>query len=284
VAFVVTEARIEEPMMPLNLFRSRSFTGANTFTLFLYFGLGGALYYFPFNLIQVQSYSATAAGAAFLPAILLMFFLSRYTGGLTARFGARFPLVLGPTIAAVGFALFALPGIGGSYWTTFFPAVLVLGLGLSVVVPALTTVALNSVRGHHSGLASGVNNAVSRVASLLAIAVLGVVMFTAFSITLDSRIASLGLSSESVAALEAEKVDLGGADVPEGVEGAQTTAIKEAVAESFVAGFRLVMLIAAGLAIASAVSAAVLIEGKGPIERPQEAAEPGEPRGASAPA
>jgi Major Facilitator Superfamily len=281
---VVTEARIEEPMMPLNLFRSRSFTGANTFTLFLYFGLGGALYYFPFNLIQVQGYSATAAGAAFLPAILLMFFLSRYTGGLTARFGARFPLVLGPTIAAVGFALFALPGIGGSYWTTFFPAVLVLGLGLSVVVPALTTVALNSVRGHHSGLASGVNNAVSRVASLLAIAVLGVVMFTSFSAALDSRIASLGLSSESVAALEAEKVDLGGADVPEGVEGAQATAIKEAVAESFVAGFRLVMLIAAGLAIASAVSAAVLIEGKGPIERPQEAAEPGEPGGASAPA
>jgi EmrB/QacA subfamily drug resistance transporter len=270
VAFVVTEARIAEPMLPLNLFRSRNFTGANLFTLFLYFGLGGALYYFPFNLIQVQGYSATVAGAAFMPAIVLMFFLSRYTGALTDRFGARLPLVLGPTLAAVGFALFALPGIGGSYWTTFFPAVVVMGLGLSVVVPALTTVALNSVQGHHSGLASGVNNAVSRVASLLAIAVLGVVMFTTFSSAMDARITSLDMPPEASATLEEEKVYLAGAEVPEGVGEEEAAAIKRAIDESFVAGFRVVMLIAAGLAIASAVAAAILIEGKGSIQKVAE--------------
>lgn len=263
MAFVVVEARSEEPMMPLSLFRSRNFSGANAFTLFLYFGLGGALYYFPFNLIQVQGYSATAAGAAFIPAIVLMFFLSRFTGGLVSRFGARFALVLGPSIVAVGFALFALPGVeAGSYWTTFFPAVVVLGLGLSVVVPALTTVALNSVQGQHSGLASGVNNAVSRVASLLAIAVLGVVMFTTFSASLDDRVAAIELSSESRATLEENKVDLGAAEVPEGVSAETAAEIERAINESFVAGFRVVMLIAAGLAVASAIAAAALIEGK----------------------
>jgi hypothetical protein len=151
------------------------------------------------------------------------------------------------------------------------------------VFPALTTVALNSVRGHLSGLASGVKNAVSRAAALLAIAVLGVVMFAAFSLALDSRIANLSLSSEAAAALEEEKVNLGGAAVPQGVEGEQAVAIEEAVAESFVAGFRLDMLTSAGLSITSAIAAAILMQGKGPVDGSQEAMEHGQPRGPVAP-
>jgi EmrB/QacA subfamily drug resistance transporter len=267
VGFVFAELRVEEPMMPLSLFRSRNFTGANTFTLLLYFALGGALFFLPFNLIQVQGYTATAAGAAFVPAIVLMFFLSRYTGAITDRFGPRLPLVVGPAIAAVGFALFTLPGAdanagSGSYWNTFFPAVVVLGLGLSILVPNLTTVALNSVTGQHSGLASGVNNAFSRVASLLAIAVLGVLMFSVFSSGLDSRVAGLDLSSQQTAQLEERKVDLGAAQPPDGVSGGTAAAIERAIAESYVAGFRWVMLVCAGLALASALSAAFLIQGK----------------------
>jgi EmrB/QacA subfamily drug resistance transporter len=265
LAFVAAEGRSGEPMMPLSLFRSRNFTGANTFTLLLYFALGGALFYFPFVLIQVQGYSATAAGAAFAPAIVLMFFLSRYTGTLSERFGAKLPLVVGPAIAAVGFALFAVPGTGASsYWFSYFPAVLVLGLGLSILVPNLTTVALNSVSGEHSGLASGVNNAFSRVASLLAIAVLGVLMFATFSATLDSRTSSLQLSQQAEQQLEAEKVELGAARAPEGVDAETAAAIERAIDGAFLDGFRVVMLTAAVIALASAASAALLIEGRKP--------------------
>jgi MFS family permease len=225
-AFIVVEGRSREPMMPLSLFRSRNFAGANTFTLLLYFALSGALFFLPFNLIHVQGYSATAAGAAVVPAVGLMFFLSRYTGGLTDRFGARLPLVLGPAIAALGFALFAVPGIGGSYWTTFFPAAVILGIGLSVLVPAVTTVALNSVEGRHSGLASAINNAFSQTAALLAIAILGVLMFATFDSNLDGRLADLDLPSEARQQLEEEKIDLGAMEVPEGLDAGLATSVE----------------------------------------------------------
>src|SRR5215208_5546469 len=200
VAFVLVERRVQEPMMPLTLFRSRNFSGANLLTLFLYAGLGGALYFLPFNLIQVHGYSATAAGSAFLPFVVLTFIMSRWAGGLVARYGAKLPLMIGPTVAAAGFLLFALPGTGGSYWTTFFPAVVVQGLGMALVIAPLTTTALNSVSGRHSGLASGVNNAVSRTASLLAIPVLGIFVFLTFSLVLDARVPALDLPRGRAAA------------------------------------------------------------------------------------
>jgi EmrB/QacA subfamily drug resistance transporter len=263
VTFVVVEDRSQEPMMPLSLFRSRNFAGANAFTLFLYFALGGTLFFLPFNLVQVQGYSATAAGAAFVPVILLIFLLSRYTGGLADRFGARLPLVVGPAIAAVGFALFALPGTNsGSYWTTFFPAAVVLGIGLSILVPAVTTVALNSVEDKHSGLASAINNAFSQTATLLAIAVLGVLMFATFDSNLDSRLADLDLSPEARQQLEEEKIRLGAMETPEGLDAEQAATVERAADEAFVSGYRTVMIVAAALALASALSAAFLIESK----------------------
>jgi hypothetical protein len=211
-AFLVVEGRSATPMMPLSLFRSRNFTGANAFTLLLYFALVGTMFYLPFNLIWVQGYAATVAGAAIVPAILVLSLLSRYTGGLTDRYGARLPLVVGPAVAAVGFALFAVPGAeSGSYWKSYFPATVILGVGLSVLVPAVTTVVLNSVDIRYEGQASAINNAFSQTAGLLAVAVLGVIMFTTFGGSLNARLEALDLPPEARQQLEEEKVKLGAA-------------------------------------------------------------------------
>jgi len=262
-AFVVVEGRSREPMMPLELFRSRNFTAANTFTLLLYFALVGTLFFLPFNLIWVQGYSATAAGAAIVPTFVLMTFISRYTGGLTDRYSPRVPLMLGPAVTAVSFVLFAVPGIGGSYWTTFFPATVVLGVGLSIVVPAVTTVALNSVDVGHSGLASAINNAFSQTAGLLAVAVLGVLMFSVFGGALDARLENLDLPVEARQYLEGEKAKLGGAEVPEALAKRPAAAVERAIDGAFVSGYRVVMFVIAGMALASALSAALLIKSKG---------------------
>ena len=264
IGFVVREARARAPMMPLDLFRSSTFSGANLLTLLLYSALGGVLFFFPFNLIQVQGYSPTAAGAAFLPAIALMTLLSRWAGGLVGRYGSKRPLVVGPLIAAVGLALFAVPGVGGSYWTTFFPAVIVLGVGLAVSVAPLTTTVMGAVDSRRAGLASGVNNAVARTASLLAIAVMGVVVSLAFNRGLDSHLATIELPPEARQALDQQRARLAGAEVPAGVSGETRAALERAVDEAFVDGFRVAMLLGAGLAVASAGSAWLLIEGKGP--------------------
>jgi EmrB/QacA subfamily drug resistance transporter len=262
VLFFVVEARSRAPMLPLGLLRIRNFAGANLMTLLLYAALGGGLYFFPLNLIQVQGYSAAAAGAALLPFIAIMFLLSRWAGQLVDRFGPRLPLLIGPLIAAAGFALFALPSIGGSYWVTFLPAVSVLGLGMAVTVAPLTTTVMNSVGPEQAGLASGVNNAVSRAAALLAIAVFGMVMAAAFDTALDSRLSALDLQPPLRAAMEQQRDRLAAMAVPAGVDGATAAALRDAVGVAFVAGFRRVMLLCALLAALSALGAWVLIRGK----------------------
>jgi MFS family permease len=262
-AFVLVERRSAEPMMPLYLFQSRTFSGANLLTLLLYAALSASTFFVPFNLILVQGYPPAAAGAAFLPFILLMFLLSRWSGGLVARYGAKLPLIIGPLIAAAGLALFAVPGIGGSYWLTFFPAVVVLGLGMAVTVAPLTTAVMGAVSQQHAGVASGINNAVSRTAGLLAIAVLGIVIIAVFNVALDSHLAALQLAPEVRHALDAGRAQLAAARIPAGVTGSARNALQRALDESFVAGFRAVMLICAGLAIASSAGAAILVEGPG---------------------
>src|SRR5581483_9649585 len=183
---------------PLTIFTSRSFRAANLITLFLYGAIGIFFFLLPLNLIQVQGYSATATGAAILPLILLMFFLSRWSGGLIARYGPRLPLIVGPLIAALGFVLFAVPSTAGDYWKTFFPAIVVLGFGMAVTVAPLTTVVMNSVDQDRVGTASGINNAVARVAGVLAIAVFGLVMVHAFGSHLNHCLAHLSLPSSIV--------------------------------------------------------------------------------------
>ncbi len=264
IAFIFVEARSHAAMMPLSLFRSQTFSGANLLTFFLYSALGGALFFFPFNLIQVQGYSATAAGAAFLPLILIIFLLSRWAGGLVDHYGAKLPLIVGPGIAAIGYGLLALPGMGGSYWTTFFPGIIVLGLGMAISIAPLTTAVMGAVELRQAGLASGINNAVSRMAMLLSIAVMGILVLHSFNSSLDSRLAALEISPEIQQILDGQRIKLAGAEIPTDVSSEMRIALKQAIAESFVASFRWVMLIAVGLAMVSMFIALVAIEGKRP--------------------
>jgi EmrB/QacA subfamily drug resistance transporter len=259
--FLILEARLPNPMLPLTLFRSRTFTGANLLTFLLYGALGGTLFFLPLNLIQVQHYSATAAGAALFPFILIIFLLSHWAGGLVEKYGPKIPLVIGPLIAALGFALFMLPGVGGSYWQKFFPAIVILGTGMAVSVAPLTTTVMNSVAQNRVGIASGVNNAVARGAGLLAIAVLGIVMLHQFNHALDERLAGSKLPPSAWQSLQAERSKLAAAPPPEELDASTQQAIVRAIDESFVDGFRLIMAIGAMLAVASAIATWVFIGG-----------------------
>jgi hypothetical protein len=257
VVFVLFEARTAHPMLPLALFRSRDFTGANLLTLFLYSALGGSFFFLPMNLIQVQGYSATAAGAALLPFIVIIFLLSHWSGGLVQRYGATLPLVVGPAIAAAGFALFAVPGLEANYWTGFFPATVVLGLGMALSVAPLTTTVMNAVPENRVGVASGINNAVSRAAGLLAIAVLGIVMLQQFNSALDVRMTSLPPEVRGV--LDGQRIKLAAPTISDGISPSARKELKRAIDESFVQGFRRVMLVGAALALGGGLMSWVLI-------------------------
>jgi EmrB/QacA subfamily drug resistance transporter len=258
-AFVWFESRAPAPMMPLPLLRSRNFTGANVITLLLYFSLSGALFFVPFNLIRIQGYSAAAAGAAFLPFSVIMGVLSRWSGGLIDRYGARVLLTVGPAITAVGFALLAVPGIGGAYWTTFFPPMVVLGFGMAIAVAPLTTTVMRAVDDRHAGVASGINNATARVAGMLAVALLGAIAVGVFGRAVEDRIEEMQLSTQTRDLVRAEIPKLAEAQVPKDVSEAQRKELKRVLSESFVGSFRVAQLIAAALALASGVCGWLMI-------------------------
>ena len=264
--FLFVEMRVAAPMVPLELFKSPSFGAANLLTLFLYAGLGIFFFLYPLNLIQVQNYSATATGAAALPIILLMFSLSRWSGGLVAHYGAQLPLTVGPVIVALGFLLCALPSGKANYWVTFFPAFIVLGLGMAISVAPLTTVVMNSVDEDRAGTASGINNAVARVAGVLAVAVLGAVMVASFSYSLKGSLASLRLDPVVTHDVESNAAKLAGLDPPANQDPKTKEEIRFVVRDAFIFGFRTVMLISAVLALASAVTAWRMIPARGAQE------------------
>jgi EmrB/QacA subfamily drug resistance transporter len=180
-SFVVIEARLHErAMVPLSLFRSRNFSATNALTLLLYFALGGALYYLPFGLIRLGGYSATQAGAALLPFALIVGFGASFAGTVADRWGPRLPLTVGPTVAAFGLAMLAFADLRQPYWVGVFPTMFLLGVGMAITVPPLTSTVMGAAGEAHAGIASGVNNAVARVAGLLAVAALGAAFFATF--------------------------------------------------------------------------------------------------------
>jgi EmrB/QacA subfamily drug resistance transporter len=247
VAFVVVEAKARAPMVPLALFRSRTFAATNLLTLLLYAALGGALFFVPFNLIQVQGYTPAAAGAALLPFVLLISTMSRRAGALASKIGARPLLFGGPLVAAAGFLLLARPAVGGGYLATFFPGIATLGIGMGLTVAPLTTAVMGAVDPRHAGVASGINNAVARTAGLLAVAALGLLLFAHFNQALDGALARLPLPEGAARVIDAQRARLGGADFS-ALEPTLRAPLRAAFEAAYVAAFRTLMIASAVLA------------------------------------
>lgn len=253
VALVIVEGRGRSPMMPLKVFRSRTFSLANALTLLLYAALAMVMFLVPLVLIQVQHYTATQAGAAIVPFAAIMFAGSRWAGGLIGRVGPRLPLTIGPAVAAVGIAMFVMTRVGGSYWSAVFPAVCLMGAGMTITVAPLTTTVMGAVETAHSGVASGINNAVSRVAGLLAIAVFGVLLANSFNARIQPRLDELRLPAEARQQVERELPKMAGAELGRtSMSEAQRRDVQKRLDEAFVEAFRVVMLGCAALALAAA--------------------------------
>ncbi|MGZ5544275.1 MAG: MFS transporter [Limisphaerales bacterium] len=251
--FLRIESTSPAPMLPLSLFESKVFSGVNALTLLLYSGFGAVLYFLPFNLIQVQGFTATQSGAAILPLVLIMFLLSRWSGSVYDRFGARLPLTIGPLLVACGFLLLGfLPGGHSRYWTRFFPGIAVLAVGMAICVPPLTTAVLAAAPATRSGIVSGVNNAAARLGTLLAVAGLTLFVFFSFARHLQIELGPLAVNPDIKGQLLAQSRSLAAPKIPEADPRAKSL-LKQAVAESYLKSFREVTLIAALLAVSGAM-------------------------------
>jgi EmrB/QacA subfamily drug resistance transporter len=261
--FIIVEARSNQPMIPLSLFSSRTFSGTNLLTLALYGALSVGMFFLSLNLVQAQGYSMALAGFAFTPFALVLTALSRWAGGLVDKSGPRLPLVIGPAIAGAAFFTMAWAGLtpGPSrYWVSFFPGVVLLGVGMGITVAPLTTAVMSSVSSHLSGTASGINNAVSRTAGVLAVAVVGALALVLFARGLDSRASASGLSAPVRQALSLEAGRLGAAAVPQAAAPTEAAAVRTAIQLAFVDTFKVVMLVCAVLAWIGAALAGLLVE------------------------
>jgi EmrB/QacA subfamily drug resistance transporter len=265
--FLIAQHRVRHPMMPPSLFRSHVFLIANLYTFALYMAIGGLIYFLPYTLIDVQGYKPAAAGASFVPFVILQFALSRWSGGLVAQIGARTPLVIGAALAGCAFVAFALPGIGGSYWATYFPAVVLLGMGAAFFIAPLTTTVFDSSDPALSGVASAMNNAISRTAGLVAIAVFGILFTGVFAGGFDTRMQSASVSPATRALANAEQAKFAAGSVPADVPMADRPAVELAVRGGFIAGFRSVMLASAGVSFLAALIAWVALPPRSPAFR-----------------
>ncbi len=257
-AFVACERFGRAPMMPLGIFRNATFTAANVYTFLLYAALGGGLYFVPFDLQNAQGYTPTAAGAAMLPFIIIMFLSSRWSGGLVAKIGARIPMFVGAIVAGFGFLAYARIGLGESYWISFFPASAILGIGGALFVAPLTTTVMTALGDARAGIASGINNAVSRVAGLIALAALGIVLAATLGAHLDKNIPTLGLAPRTIATLNRDKNFLATGKAPPSLPQPDRTRVQSALNLAYNQAFQRTMLLCALLGFLAALCPVVL--------------------------
>lgn len=263
VGFMLVESRSSHPMMPLRLFNSRTFSGTNAMTLFLYGALAGALFFFPLNLIQVQGYEESQAAITLTPFAIVLSAMSYGMGRLSDRIGPRLPLTIGSFVVGCGFLLMTLPNLTdgfSDYPVSYLPAIVCIGIGMGIVVSPLTAAVMGSVSSHQAGIASGVNNAVARSANVLAIAIIGAIALTFFKADLQDRTDSIQMTSEQRAFLEEESGNLATTDVPADLSQTIQAEIEHQIDLAFVQTFRLTNYIAAGLCFISAILSFVMVD------------------------
>ncbi len=259
IAFLLWERHDPEPMMPLGLFKIRNFAVGNLTTFALYSGLGIATFFLILFVQQVGGYTPIEAGLSLLPVTIMMFLLARRFGALADRIGPHVFMAAGPMVAGVGLLLLVRTDASVDYLSQILPGVLVFGLGLSATVAPLTATVLSSVEAGHSGLASGVNNAVSRIAGLIAIAGLGAVVSVAFQNQLDHDINPSRLAPSARAAVAAARNRPLVIDVS-GVPAADRPEVHTALVDASVHAFRIGMVVGGGLAVLGGIVALIGIE------------------------
>lgn len=261
ILFVIAEVREKEPLVPLNMFKSSLVAGANLVTFFLYFALSGVIFFLVLNFQQIQHYPPILAGLGLLPPILLITFLSGPAGFLADRIGPRIPMIIGPLIVAIGMFLLTLSGLHANYFQQYMPGLIMFGLGMSLVIAPLTKSAL-AVDQRFSGAASGVNNAVARVAGLLAVALLGAIMFSLFTTQLQNRITSSGLPTAQQHQILSQGNKMAGIEIPRNLDSHAKMMSQTAIEDAFIYAFRRIMAINVFLAFSSAVVSFFLIKNK----------------------
>jgi MFS family permease len=262
IVFFMIEKRCKHPMMPLTLFSNLTFTGVNLLTFFLYAGLGAGMLFLSLNLVQAQGYSQFQSGLTFLPFTVLMITIARFAGGIADKHGPRLLLIGGPATAGTGLLILSLvkqTNGPSEYWTTFFPGILVFGLGMSLTVAPLTAAVMGSVSDHLSGTASGVNNAMTRISSVFANAIFGALAVLFFAGALQEHIKNVNLDSTTKQSVMAEAVNLGNAKAPSNINPKDKATIERSYHQSFIHAYSSVLKIAAGLGFLGALMSFLFI-------------------------
>ncbi len=263
IVFVFVEEKSKHPMMPLHFFRNPIFTGVNLLTFFLYAGLGVGMLFLSLNLVQVQGYSQLESGLTFLPFTLLMITLARHAGTLADKYGPKLFLIAGPTVAGIGLLVLAMvkqTNGTSQYWTTFFPGILIFGLGMSFTVAPLTATVMGSVNANFSGMASGVNNALTRISNVFANAIFGALAGLFFTAALQKQLDKLSFGQNEKKTIMMQAVDLGNAKVPASIPASQKPMIEQYFHESFISAYGRIMLISSALCFIGALMSVLFIK------------------------
>lgn len=262
IAFVFVERKSPHPMMPLPLFRNMTFSGANLLTFFLYAGLGAGMLFLSLNLVQVQGYDQLQSGLTFLPFTILMVFVARFAGTLADKYGPRLLLTIGPAIAGAGLLMLSFVGQTpgpSAYFRTFFPGIVVFGLGMSFTVAPLTATVMGAVSDHFSGTASGINNALSRIAGVFANAIFGALAVLFFSGSLKQELKALPLNDAGKQEVMQQAGELGNAKAPASLSEGEKQAVVRLYHNSFISAYKKIMRISGILGFLGALMSVIFI-------------------------